>query len=102
MSGFPNPSQFPGPDLPQRPSAPPRKSSKTIYWVAGCLGLLLIGAIAGIAVIGLFGLGIYSGVNAVANSEAYKAAQEHVRQSPKAKAEFGDQMQFGSYPSSFN
>jgi len=101
MSGFPNQPQFPEVDFP--PPTPVKKRSKTtLYVVAGCLGLLLIGGIVAIFAVSILGVGIYQGVSSVADSEAFRIAKQHVTSSATARAELGDNIEFGSFPSNFN
>jgi hypothetical protein len=99
MSGFPNPSQDP-PEFPQ--PTPVKQRSKTLYIVAGCLGVLLLVGVVGIIGVGLLGAGIFAGLSSVADSEAYRVAKERVMTSAAVKAELGDNLECASFPSSFN
>jgi hypothetical protein len=101
MSGFPNQPQFPEVNFPP-PTPVKKRSNTTLYVVAGCLGLLLVVGILGIVGAGLLGVGVYQGVRSVADSEAYRIAKDHVASSAAARAELGDNIEFGSYPSGFN
>ena len=104
MSGYPpgqtppGAEQFP-PSFPQPTPVPPKRSPKYLYWVVGCLGALLLAGVVAIAVIGVVGYGVYSGVT---NSEALKTAQEYIISRPETKEVFGTNIQFGAFPSNFN
>jgi hypothetical protein len=100
MSSFPNPPQYPE-GFPS-PTPIKKRSSKTLYIVAGCLGLLLVVGVIGVVGVSLLGAGIFAGLSSVADSEAFRVAREHVTNSPAARAELGDGVQCGTYPSSFN
>src|ERR1041384_6770888 len=97
MSQYPNPPSFPPPGYP--PPPPTKKSPKALYWVAGCLGLLLIVGIGAIVLISVIGVGVFTGFSAAANSEAFKVAKQYVASSPTTTAALGDNIQFGSAPS---
>lgn len=99
MSGIPNPPQFP--EFPP-PTPIKKRSSTTLYVVAGCLGLLLVVGVVAVVGVGLLGAGIFAGLSSVADSEAYRVAKERVANSPAAKVELGDNIEFTSIPTSFN
>jgi hypothetical protein len=100
MSGFPNQSQFPEGFPPPTPIK--KRSSTTLYVIAGCLGLLLVVGVVAVVGVGLLGAGIFAGLSSVADSEAYRVAKDRVANSAAAKAELGDPIQFNSIPTSFN
>lgn len=93
QGGFPPPGGFPdqGGFPPQggfgggAPPPPPKKSNMKWFLLAGGGCLLLV--VVAVAVIGLFGYGVYSGL---AGSEASLASQAFVQQSGTVKAELGE------------
>jgi hypothetical protein len=86
MSNYP-PQYPPQPGQPQfaPPPPAPTKSNKKlfIFLGLGCLGLVVVGVVALVAIVG-------GGIYALANSEAAITATKFVVDSPAAKAELGE------------